>query len=414
MYRYLFRVVVGLALVAWLAMVVSFIVLRMEYTERLEQIQAAANVPPLPTSIPVPTIAPATLEPLPDSVGQGGAELPGTQSPASVHPKTGRYVAAWLPTSFDAEAARATFEANKDILDEVSPFWYGIYRDGRLVADIGSRDMELVRIARENNVLVIPTIHNIEDAEAASILISDPALRTKHIAIIVEEVMAYEYDGIDIDYEGLTSDMTDEYTAFIAELSAALHAKDKLLTIAVHAHNQKVGFHDYEALGPLVDRLRIMTYDYSWRGSGAGPIAPLYWVRSVAEYASKLVDPAKIEIGICFYAYDWGASGPANSLTWTDVNQIIADYQPRVSLVEQDSQGPVQESTFNYAGRTVWFSNYRSLTAKLDMVREMDLAGIAIWRLGNEDPKNWEYIRSSLKQDPVIIQRTLNGYIPDK
>jgi hypothetical protein len=42
------------------------------------------------------------------------------------HPKTGRTVAAWLPTSFDTAQARASFDANKDVLDEVSPFWYEV------------------------------------------------------------------------------------------------------------------------------------------------------------------------------------------------------------------------------------------------------------------------------------------------
>nr|AIA11367.1 Glycosyl hydrolases family 18 [uncultured bacterium] len=169
-----------------------------------------------------------------------------------------------------------------------------------------------------------------------------------------------------------------------------------------------------EDLGKVVDRLRIMTYDYSWRGSDPGPIAPLHWVQSVAEYARTVVDPAKIQIGISFYAYDWGQTGLAYSWTWTEVQEIINDHQPEVTLVEQDAFGLVQESKFYYGDRTVWFSNYRSLEAKLDMVRDMDLAGIAIWRLGNEDPKNWSIIRTSLQQDPVIIQRTINRYIPDR
>ena len=48
----------------------------------------------------------------------------------------------------------------------------------------------------------------------------------------------------------------------------------------------------------------------------------------------------------------------------------------------------------------------------MEMIRENDLAGIAIWRLGSEDPQNWTYIRDSLKQDPLIVQRSINRYIP--
>jgi spore germination protein len=228
---------------------------------------------------------------------------------AAIHPKTGRYVAAWLPTTFDARDARASFEENKDVLDEVSPFWYGVRSDGRLLADTGSRDMELVRTAHENNVLVIPTVHNIGNEDVAANVIENPTLRARNIQSIVDEVLKYGYDGFDIDYEGLSRDTRPAFSDFILGLSAELHKHDKLLTIAVHAKSQDYGglggFQDWAVIGPAVDRLRIMTYDYHWRGGGAGPISPIYWVEEVSEYAMSVVEPSKIVIGIPFYAYNW-------------------------------------------------------------------------------------------------------------
>ena len=263
-------------------------------------------------------------------------------------------------------------------------------------------------------MLIIPTVHNIGDADAASVVISTPENRANHIQIILAEVRAYQYDGIDIDYESLSIDMEDEFTAFMRELSAALHAEGKLLTVAVHAHTGRPDYQNYADLGEVVDRLRIMTYDYSWSGSAPGPIAPLFWVRDVAEYARSVVDPTKIQIGISFYAYDWpNNGGKASSLTYTDIQAIKAEYAPSVNFVEERNGELVQESFFNYANRTVWFANEKSLRSRMELVRELDLAGIAIWRLGNEDPQNWRYIRESLQQDPVIIQRTINTYLPE-
>jgi spore germination protein len=178
MYRFLFRAVALVGALIWVALLVKFLYLRLNYAQATVSIPENVAAQPSPTILPIPEIVEPTLEALPDTaaIGQGGAELPASaNTPLGIHPKTGRYVAAWLPTSFDAEAARATFEANKDVLDEVSPFWYGVMSDGGIAADTGSRDRELVRIARENNVLIIPTIHNIGDAEAASVVISDPA-----------------------------------------------------------------------------------------------------------------------------------------------------------------------------------------------------------------------------------------------
>jgi spore germination protein YaaH len=39
--------------------------------------------------------------------------------------------------------------------------------------------------------------------------------------------------------------------------------------------------------------------------------------------------------------------------------------------------------------RTVWFENAGSLTSKISVARRHRLAGLSIWRLGNEDPAFW-------------------------
>ncbi len=333
------------------------------------------------------------------------------------YPKTGRYVAAWLPPSFSG-GARASFEANKDIIDEVSPFWYHTDSSGRL---IGTRDDEFVRIAHENNILVIPTIHNIADFRSVINILSDPQLRTWHIQNILDEVLARNYDGIDIDYEALDPSMREDFSIFIRDLANVLHSHNKMLTVAVHAKDNDFGgmggYQDWVVLGQYVDRLRIMTYDYHWRGSGPGPVAPLYWVQSVAQYARSVVDPAKVVIGVPFYGYDWPPGGTARGLPWSDIEDLIASQGLTVNLMERNSRGLVDESWFVYQSaqgtREVWFMTDKGLESKLDLVQELDLAGIAIWQLGYERPEYWRVIRRKLVEDPALIQRSINPLLPE-
>lgn len=337
-----------------------------------------------------------------------------------VHPKTGRMVAAWLPTSFDAAQARASFEANKDVLDEVSPFWYTVHNDGSLEIERGARDRELVRAAQDANILVIPTIHNVNNPGAAATVIKDPLLRAAHVDAILDEVRTYDYDGIDIDYETLSASMRQDFSAFMGDLAQALHAEGKLLTVAVHAKDADVAglgaFQDWRHLGEICDRVRIMTYDYHWRGSGPGPIAPLHWVESVARYARSVMPAEKIELGIPFYGYNWGQGSEATPQTWNEINALIEQYRPNVQVAARDQSGPVEESWFTYSTRgqtrTVWFNDRRSIEAKLQLVEQYDLAGIAIWRLGSEDPANWNMLRDQLSDHPLVTQRRFNRQMP--
>jgi len=354
------------------------------------------------------------------SAASDGSSTATRISADDAHPKTGRIVAAWLPTSFDVDQARASFDTNKDVLDEVSPFWYEARSDGMLQPELGARDRELVDAAHAANVLVLPTIHNVNNVDAVLPVITDADLRATFVATVLDEVQTYNYDGIDIDYEALPADSRDAFSAFIGELAAALHGKGKLLTVAVHAKDGDEdglgAFQDLKQIGAAADRVRIMTYDYHWRGGDAGPVAPIHWVAAVAEYARSVVPASKIELGIPFYGYNWGQGGEATPQTWVDIQALIRRYQPHVNVTVRNEQGAVEESWFSYESggetRTVWFSDARATDAKLALVEQQDVVGIAIWRLGSEDPANWQVIREQLGNHASVTQRTFNTYLP--
>jgi spore germination protein YaaH len=129
------------------------------------------------------------------------------------------------------------------------------------------------------------------------------------------------------------------------------------------------------------------------------------------------VPAEKLQLGIPFYGYNWPEGEDAIAQTWTDIQALIELHQPDVNFRARDSSGPIEESYFTYhkngQPRTVWFADYRSLSAKMELVEQLDLSGIAIWRLGNEDPKNWTVVREQLVQNPSLIQRVVNTYLPD-
>jgi spore germination protein YaaH len=339
-------------------------------------------------------------------------------------------VAGWLPY-WDWPNAWATLTGNLDVLGEISPFWYEMQADGRLALYDGTHVAEVLAVARAADRLVIPTISNDFDPARVSTVINDPGRRATHVNNIVAEVISRDYAGIDIDYENLYATDRNAFSVFIGELASALHAQGRALTIAVHAKTSEPGgwngpqAHDYAALGAIVDEFRVMTYDWSWAGGAPGPIAPYWWVEDVIEFAKTVVNPARIMVGVHFYAYDWppaagtaaGAGVPrrdvppspphplfqgergvagspeapqaATARTWRGVSDLIATYQPAVQWRESDSRGLVREHWFTYSGRTVWFADHDSVAARRELAQRLGVRGVAIWRLGSEDPANW-------------------------
>ncbi|MBU1178608.1 fibronectin type III domain-containing protein [Patescibacteria group bacterium] len=317
-------------------------------------------------------------------------------------------VNAWIQASSDLDDARQSFIDNAEIFASISPFWYSAQADGAVErrGDIMTEAMN--NTARDKGVRIVPSITNNfdEDSKLSNLLQNDEATG-RHIAIIMNEVVSNNYDGIDIDYENLDPAVKNKYTSFIQKLAEELHKKEKIISVTVQAKQSDAqswsgaGALDFTKLGEVADQFRIMTYDYSRANTAPGPIAPVYWMQEVVEYAKSKMPPEKIVVGIPFYGYLWCTTGNHEScqnkgLTWEGVNNLITKYDPTIER-NNVAQTPwfiyVDENNNNMV---VNYEDHQSLAAKLDAIKKLDVAGIAIWRLGSEDPQNFPTIKDKL------------------
>jgi len=319
-------------------------------------------------------------------------------------------VSAWLP-SWEEEEAFQSFKDNADTINTISPFWYHLNDDGTLAAPEDGENQEIIDFARTNNIIIIPTISNSFNGDRVSGIINDPEIKKQSIQNIVDLVRKHNYDGIDIDYEGLNSEDKEAFTAFIKDLREELNHYDKKLTIAIQAKSYpaliKYGDRgqDWKQLSQYVDEFRIMTYDYGWRGSIPRPVAPYYWVEEVIEYAVDNVPREKIYIGIPFYGYGWSEDYFA-SYTYDTIELILNKYgvdfqydpETKTNKLYYISEFDEREPKVPHE---VWFENHVSIKPKLELVEKYDLGGIAIWRLGKEDEMNWRVIKQVLKNSEI-------------
>ena len=175
-----------LSLIYLVALIVAgnFLLQTLALAQTLPAIQARALATGTPTI--APTSAPLIIPPSPVPPTPLPTAEPPEAAPVSYHPKSGRLITVWLPPTFQG-GARESFFANTDIIDDISPFWYSTDASGRIY---GTRNAELVRIAHEHNVRIIPSLHNVTDnPNVAATVLRNPALRARHIESIVGPVM---------------------------------------------------------------------------------------------------------------------------------------------------------------------------------------------------------------------------------
>lgn len=290
-------------------------------------------------------------------------------------------------------------------LDELFPFWYSIQPDGSIQ---GNRSEKVVSLARKNHVRVVP-MFNV--AKARDTFLHDPQTRQKAAANIASIVKKNGYDGALIDAQFVPGNageedfrhIADELTDFMRTTRKDL-GSGKELDAAVLPHVQvpaeMSGVYQYKPLAGIVDRMTLMAYDQHSESSTAGPVAPFDWVESsIQQMIKEGVSPSKIYLGVASYGYNWhdDQSGGFSQPT----EEILKQARQRGADVRWDTQH--KEPYYIYYGpngtqRKVYFESSSTLKQKIALAQKYKLYGIALWRMGFEDPSFWSAIKQTVPQ----------------
>lgn len=288
-------------------------------------------------------------------------------------------------------------------LTALAPFSYSMDRDGNLR---GSHSERAESVADKNSLTNLALIHNVIggnfNKEEVSALLNSKSARSNAVSNIVKLLDANGYDGVNIDFENIPPTDREVLTAFMQELYKTLNPKGYRVTISMPAKNKDAatsawsGAFDYYEIGKNVDQVMLMTYDEHVPGGAPGPIASYSWVESVIKYASTQIPKKKVLIGIPGYGYDWNVkTNEAKAVTYSKAISNASKYKVEPKF-DSASKGMTYSYEVDGAKHEVWFENADTLKAKLNLVRNYGIGGIAIWRLGLEDQNYWTVIKDRL------------------
>lgn len=311
----------------------------------------------------------------------------------------------WMPL-IDIEDQRETLNNNFDVLTTISPFEYSLEPDGSIKRHGEVLSGYFIDKLKENSKKIIPSItNNFDENDKGTNIVMDWRKRKKNIENIISEVKNNDYDGIDIDYENLDVKVREEFSQYIKALAKELHAIDKILSVTLQAKQSDdeswTQAYDFDKLGQAADQVRIMTYDHSRVNTIPGPIAPIKWMAKALTYAESKINPSKIIAGLPFYAYDWCTEGKCDNrgLVWDGVQSLIEKYEVEVEWDDEAKCPWFYYKDDNGNPHTVYFENAKSISEKVNLIKKLGLGGIAIWRLGNEDPDNFKSLSNVKRQE---------------
>jgi len=203
-------------------------------------------------------------------------------------------------------------------------------------------------------------------------------------AALASAVAKGGWDGVSVDLESLAPRDRANLTRFVADLRSDL-PKGASLTICLTAATRLGDYagmgYDLPGLAASVDQIVLMTYDDHgpWEKT-PGPIGPLPWQRASVAALEQDVPPAQILLGVANYAYAWRPHS-VDSLTVAQARRLAAHWHARARWIASSGEYRARLSD----GSTVWWSDKRSMSVRLELARSLGVHGIAVWSLGTGD-----------------------------
>ncbi len=292
------------------------------------------------------------------------------------------------------DASMSSLKQNLDSLDSVIAEWLHLAdEDGSLRENDPTRTAQVAAYIRSRRpeASIVPLVNNWNGHEWEGVklarMLAKPAARARTIAQLTAYVESHHFDGISIDFENIPPRAQPDFQRFMAELYAAMHPRN--LSVSVNVPANDAAF-DYRRLVPHADHLILMAYDEHWNDSGPGPISSLPWFASVLRQRQRDIPLDKMIVAIGNYAYDWQKGRPTEERTFEEAVLVAKESEGRIRL-DPVSLNP----TFEYADdndriHQVWMLDAVTAFNQLVVIRSVQPRGVALWRLGSEDPALWQ------------------------
>ncbi len=317
-----------------------------------------------------------------------------------------------LPGSF------RSFADNTSQLSEVPLFMYRFNSsDPTSIEKFGEFSDDdvrlLVSIAHRNNIMILPVVHNLlyeeggrdTSRETVKRMVATPQTRASAISNIIALIERFDFDGVNIDIEDVYMEDSGRLSAFYTELGREMRSRGYFLSASVPARirdyppfNPFSDPFDYAAIGAAVDQFIVMLYnEHGWPGSGPGPVVSSGWMARVIGYTITKVPLSKIVAAISVFGFDFNLTTGENTYATYQLASDLASRYGRSIIFDRATLTPM----FSYQDEQgnqheVWFENKDSIVAKIRLAWQMGISGVALWRLGMEDPAVWPQIAADI------------------
>lgn len=297
--------------------------------------------------------------------------------------------------SDDANSAMETLIANTKGVNVIAPTWFALTDNKGNYHSYGSK--EYVDKAHAMGIQVWGVLDNFNKGENVNsgILFAQTSVRKELITRLIAEALSLGLDGINLDIEGIKPEAGPHYVQFIRELSIECRKNKLILSVDNYVPTDYTSFYNRAEQGRVADYVVIMGYDEHYAGGDPGSVASLPYVKKGIEDTLKAVPKEKVINAIPLYTRVWTDNNGKYSSSALGITAAKAWVEEKeVDLYWQEEPGQYYGELETDEGlKMVWMEEETSIGLKMDAIREAEIAGVAVWKLGFEPADIWEIIK---------------------
>ena len=300
-------------------------------------------------------------------------------------------------------------------LTTIAPTWFNLADTEGNISSLA--DADYVNYAHQSNLEVWAVLRDfhggINSYDETYDVLSYTSKRTKIINQVIANAIETGIDGINLDFELVSTECGEHYIQFVRELSVRCRQNGLVLSVDNYVPQPYNEHYDIEEQGTVADYVVIMGYDEHTEGSyEAGSVASISYLKNGITDALESVPAEKLIVGVPFFTRLWFETPKTEEDIAEEAGTEAASYPDKVTssaygmseaaqVVKDAGVQPQwdEETMQNYAeweadGGTykIWLEDDQSLEEKLKVIKSNNLAGVAEWSLGMEDSGVWDLI----------------------
>ena len=299
-----------------------------------------------------------------------------------------------------SESANDTLESivkTNSGLNVISPTWFSLKSNEGDIRSIATQGY--VNKAHNMGMEVWALIDNFDKEVSTYQTLSKTTSRTNLIKNLMNEVLKYGIDGINVDFEEVSYDAGEPFVQFIRELSIECRKEGIVLSVDNYVPRESTAHYNRKEQGIVADYVIIMGYDEHWGSGGvAGSVASLGFVEDGIVQTLEEVPAEKVINALPFYTRVWKTNGDkvtSEALDMTTAQNFISNNNLDMTwnAVAGQNYGEIQKGNMLYQ---IWMEDKDSIEAKLAVMKKYNIGGVAAWKLGYETSDIWNMIATYL------------------